>query len=59
MTLTLATAASGVVPMDYAYLGEGMATLQYPGDASGEAADVINCRCVLGFYDTPAPNALL
>jgi HK97 family phage portal protein len=49
---------AGVVPMDYAYAGEGMATLQFPGDPSGEAADVINCRCVLGFYDTPTLMAL-
>lgn len=46
----------GVVPMDYAFPGEGLATLQFPGDPSGDAADVINCRCVLGFYDTPAPT---
>ena len=48
----------GVVPMDYGFPGESGATLQYPGDPSGDAADVINCRCVLGFYDTPAPTAL-
>jgi HK97 family phage portal protein len=46
----------GVVPMDYEYPGESGATLQYPGDPNGGAADVINCRCVLGFYDTPAPS---
>ncbi len=49
----------GIVPMDYGYPGEGSATLQFPGDPSGDAADVINCRCVLGFYDTPAPMVAL
>lgn len=46
----------GVVPMDYAYPGEDGDTLQYPGDPNGSAASVIQCRCVLGFYDTPAPT---
>ena len=49
----------GIVPMDYGYPGESGATLQYPGDASGAAADVANCRCVLGFYDTPASTVSL
>lgn len=26
--------------------------LQYPGDAAGDAADIINCRCTLLYYDT-------
>lgn len=43
----------GVVAMDFGYVGESGAVLQYPGDPSGDAADVINCRCVLGFYSTP------
>jgi hypothetical protein len=45
----------GIVPMDYGFPGESGALLQYPGDPSGAASDVANCRCVLGFYDTPAP----
>lgn len=49
----------GVVPMDYGYPGESGASLQYPGDPNGAAGDVINCRCVLGFYDTPAPMVAL
>lgn len=45
----------GIVPMDYAYTGEKGASLQYPGDPSGGPEDVINCRCVLAYYDTGAP----
>jgi hypothetical protein len=46
----VAAMGQGVVPIDFGYVGESGATLQYPGDPSGDAADVINCRCVLGFY---------
>ena len=44
----------GIVPMDFAYSGEKGASLQFPGDPSGGPEDVINCRCVLAYYDTPA-----
>ena len=36
----------------------GTATLEYPGDPSGPASEVINCRCTIVFLDTPEPEAL-
>jgi HK97 family phage portal protein len=44
----------GIVPMDFAYSGEKGASLQFPGDPSGGPEDVINCRCVLAYYDEEA-----
>lgn len=37
-----------VVPIDDVFLGTGE-PMQYPGDPSGAAADVINCRCTCSF----------
>jgi HK97 family phage portal protein len=44
----------GIVPLDFAYSGEKGASLQFPGDPSGGPEDVINCRCVLAYYDEEA-----
>lgn len=39
----------GVIPMDDEFETNGM---KYPGDPSGDAGEVINCRCTLLYYDT-------
>jgi len=42
--------AQGRIPIDEMFANG----LQYPLDPSGDASEVINCRCVLNFYDTTA-----
>ena len=42
--------AQGVIPFDQTFSNG----LDYPLDPSGDAAEVVNCRCVLTYYDTPA-----
>ena len=42
-------ASEGRIPMDQAFAANG---LMYPLDPAGDAAEVINCRCVLATYDT-------
>lgn len=42
----------GVILLDDTFRTNGM---RYPGDASGDASDVINCRCTLLYYDA-APD---
>jgi broad specificity phosphatase PhoE len=50
-------AAEGVVPMEYEYAPG----LWHPGDQTGEAEEVINCRCSLLYYtaDTAAERRTL
>ena len=40
--------AQGPIPMDEMFSNG----LQYPLDPAGDAGEVINCRCVLAYYDT-------
>ena len=42
--------AQGRIPIDEMFANG----LQFPLDPSGDASEVINCRCVLNFYDTTA-----
>ena len=42
--------AEGPIPIDRAFSNG----LMYPLDESGDAAEVINCRCVLAYSDEPA-----
>lgn len=46
----VACMAQGVIPFDQTFSNG----LDYPLDPSGDAAEVVNCRCVLTYYDTPA-----
>jgi hypothetical protein len=41
--------AEGRIPFNDRFASNG---LQYPLDPAGDAAEVINCRCVLAYYDT-------
>ncbi len=41
--------SEGMIALDAEFATNG---LQYPGDPSGDAEDVINCRCTLLYYDT-------
>lgn len=43
------------VAIDSPYLLAEGVQLQYPGDPAGPDGEVINCRCVSVFTDTPAP----
>jgi len=47
-TTHLVCMAQGRIPMDEMFSNG----LQYPLDPSGDASEVINCRCVLVYYDT-------
>jgi hypothetical protein len=46
----------GRIPFDDAFVGSGdgflQTPMQYPLDPAGSAADSINCRCILAYYDT-------
>lgn len=42
--------AQGIIPIDATFTNG----LEYPLDPAGDAEEVINCRCVLAYYDTPA-----
>jgi HK97 family phage portal protein len=43
--------AEGRIPIDQPFAANG---LQFPLDPSGNASEVINCRCSLLYYDEPA-----
>jgi HK97 family phage portal protein len=45
--------AEGRIPLDQPFASNG---LLYPLDPSGEAAEVINCRCTLVYYDEDPPT---
>lgn len=48
-------ASQGVIPINQAFDGRGQMSppMMYPLDPNGSAANVINCRCVLAYYDQP------
>lgn len=48
-----AEADGQTVPTDAAF-EVGGARLEYPGDSSGPAEEVVNCRCTLGYTDEPS-----
>jgi hypothetical protein len=45
--------AQGRIPFDERFSNG----LDYPLDPAGSAAEVINCRCVLAYYDTTVEEA--
>jgi len=51
----------GRIPFNDAFVGSGGGFLerpmQYPLDPAGSAADSINCRCILAYYDTTVEEA--